>query len=119
MKYFVLGAMAAVSCTACPCSTAPQVLWISGKCSRPVLGQVKHQVLVFGLVFVVAGLAFKLGVVPFHMVLMCTKVLPAITLMIGSAPSWLPYRHALAGDGLLRWPSIGSKCWRCSPSARC
>ena len=30
-------------------------------------GQIKHQVLVFGLVFVVAGLAFKLGVVPFHM----------------------------------------------------
>lgn len=28
-------------------------------------GQIKHQVLVFGLVFVVAGLAFKLGVVPF------------------------------------------------------
>jgi NADH-quinone oxidoreductase subunit N len=30
-------------------------------------GRVNHQVLVFGLVFVVAGLAFKLGVVPFHM----------------------------------------------------
>ena len=29
--------------------------------------QIKHQVLVYGLVFVVAGLAFKLGVVPFHM----------------------------------------------------
>jgi len=34
-----------------------------GHCQR----QSRHQVLVFGLVFIVAGLAFKLGVVPFHM----------------------------------------------------
>ncbi|MCP6026155.1 NADH-quinone oxidoreductase subunit N, partial [Klebsiella pneumoniae] len=30
-------------------------------------GQINKQVLTFGLVFIVAGLAFKLGVVPFHM----------------------------------------------------
>jgi len=53
-----------------------------------VSGQVRHQVLVFGLVFVVAGLAFKLGVVPFHMWVpdVYQGAPTAITLMIGGAP---------------------------------
>jgi len=43
---------------------------------------------VFGLVFVVAGLAFKLGVVPFHMWIpdVYQGAPTAITLMIGGAP---------------------------------
>jgi NADH-quinone oxidoreductase subunit N len=51
-------------------------------------GQVKHQVLVFGLVFVVAGLAFKLGVVPFHMWIpdVYQGAPTAVTLLIGGAP---------------------------------
>jgi NADH-quinone oxidoreductase subunit N len=51
-------------------------------------GQIKHQVLVFGLVFVVAGLAFKLGVVPFHMWIpdVYQGAPTVITLMIGGAP---------------------------------
>jgi NADH-quinone oxidoreductase subunit N len=51
-------------------------------------GQIRHQVLVFGLVFVVAGLAFKLGVVPFHMWIpdVYQGAPTAITLMIGGAP---------------------------------
>jgi NADH-quinone oxidoreductase subunit N len=51
-------------------------------------GQIKHQVLMFGLVFVVAGLAFKLGVVPFHMWIpdVYQGAPTAVTLMIGSAP---------------------------------
>ena len=50
--------------------------------------QVKHQVLVFGLVFVVAGLAFKLGAVPFHMWLpdVYQGAPTAVTLLIGAAP---------------------------------
>ncbi|MCU0762596.1 MAG: NADH-quinone oxidoreductase subunit NuoN [Hydrogenophaga sp.] len=46
------------------------------------------QVLVLGLVFVVAGLAFKLGVVPFHMWVpdVYHGAPTAITLMIGGAP---------------------------------
>jgi NADH-quinone oxidoreductase subunit N len=49
---------------------------------------VNYQVLVFGLVFVVAGLAFKLGVVPFHMWIpdVYHGAPTAITLMIGGAP---------------------------------
>ncbi len=51
-------------------------------------GQVKHQVLVFGLVFVVAGLAFKLGVVPFHMWIpdVYQGAPTAMTLLIAGAP---------------------------------
>jgi len=46
------------------------------------------QVLVLGLVFVVAGLAFKLGVVPFHMWVpdVYHGAPTAITLLIGGAP---------------------------------
>jgi len=51
-------------------------------------GQIKHQVLVFGLVFMVAGLAFKLGVVPFHMWIpdVYQGAPTVITLLIGGAP---------------------------------
>ncbi|MEO6624085.1 MAG: NADH-quinone oxidoreductase subunit N, partial [Burkholderiaceae bacterium] len=51
-------------------------------------GQIKHQVLVFGLVFVVSGLAFKLGVVPFHMWIpdVYHGAPTAVTLLIGGAP---------------------------------
>ncbi|MFV3037767.1 proton-conducting transporter membrane subunit, partial [Klebsiella pneumoniae] len=51
-------------------------------------GEIKHQVLVFGLVFVVSGLAFKLGVVPFHMWVpdVYQGAPTAITTMIGGAP---------------------------------
>jgi NADH-quinone oxidoreductase subunit N len=51
-------------------------------------GQVKHQVLVFGLVFIVAGLGFKLGVVPFHMWIpdVYQGAPTSITLLIGGAP---------------------------------
>jgi NADH-quinone oxidoreductase subunit N len=47
-----------------------------------------HTFLVFGLVFVVAGLAFKLGVVPFHMWIpdVYHGAPTAVTLVIGSAP---------------------------------
>jgi NADH-quinone oxidoreductase subunit N len=51
-------------------------------------GQVKHQVLVFGLVFIVAGLAFKLGAVPFHMWIpdVYQGAPTSVTVMIASAP---------------------------------
>jgi NADH-quinone oxidoreductase subunit N len=68
-------------------------------------GQIKHQVLVFGLVFIVAGLAFKLGVVPFHMWIpdVYQGAPTAITLMIGSAPKLAAFAITmrLLVDGLL------------------
>jgi NADH-quinone oxidoreductase subunit N len=58
-------------------------------------GRVKHQVLVFGLVFIVAGLAFKLGAAPFHMWIpdVYQGAPTAVTLMIGSAPEAGRVRH--------------------------
>jgi len=51
-------------------------------------GEARKSMVLFGLVFVVAGLAFKLGVVPFHMWIpdVYHGAPTAITLMIGAAP---------------------------------
>jgi NADH-quinone oxidoreductase subunit N len=60
-------------------------------------GQVKHNVLVFGLVFVVAGLGFKLGAAPFHMWIpdVYQGAPTAVTLMIGSAPELAAFAIAI------------------------
>ena len=51
-------------------------------------GKADHRILVFGLVFVVAGLAFKLGVVPFHMWIpdVYQGAPTVVTLLVGGAP---------------------------------
>jgi NADH-quinone oxidoreductase subunit N len=71
-------------------------------------GQVKHQVLVFGLVFVVAGLAFKLGAVPFHMWVpdVYQGAPTAVTLMSAARPSWRPSPSPSAcwWRACCRWP---------------
>ncbi|HAT39892.1 NADH-quinone oxidoreductase subunit NuoN [Polynucleobacter necessarius] len=50
--------------------------------------RMNHLVMAFGLVFIVAGLAFKLGVVPFHMWVpdVYQGAPTAVTLMIAAAP---------------------------------
>ena len=50
--------------------------------------RVNHLIMAFGLVFIVAGLAFKLGVVPFHMWVpdVYQGAPTAVTLMIAAAP---------------------------------
>jgi NADH-quinone oxidoreductase subunit N len=67
--------------------------------------QVKHQVLVFGLVFIVSGLAFKLGAVPFHMWLpdVYHGAPTAVTLIIGGAPQLAAFAMTirLLVEGLL------------------
>jgi NADH-quinone oxidoreductase subunit N len=68
-------------------------------------GQVKHSVLVFGLVFIVAGLAFKLGAAPFHMWIpdVYQGAPTAVTIIIGSAPELAAFGIAvrLLVEGLL------------------
>jgi NADH-quinone oxidoreductase subunit N len=68
-------------------------------------GQVKHQVLVFGLVFIVSGLAFKMGAAPFHMWIpdVYQGAPTAVTIMIGSAPELAAFAIAirLLVEGLL------------------
>ena len=90
MKYFVLGAMASgfLLYGFSMLYGATGSLDINVIAKAIATGQIKHQVLVFGLVFVVAGLAFKLGAVPFHMWVpdVYQGAPTAITLLIGAAP---------------------------------
>jgi len=90
MKYFVLGALASgfLLYGMSMMYGATGSLDINTVFKAINSGQVKHQVLVFGLVFVVAGLAFKLGVVPFHMWIpdVYQGAPTAVTLLIGGAP---------------------------------
>jgi NADH-quinone oxidoreductase subunit N len=107
MKYFVLGAMASgfllyglsMIYGATGSLDIGTVFKIVGS------GQVKHQVLVFGLVFIVAGLAFKLGAAPFHMWIpdVYQGAPTAVTLIIGSAPELAAFAIAirLLVEGLL------------------
>ena len=69
MKYFVLGAMASgfLLYGLSMVYGATGSLDIGEVFKAVNSGQIRHQVLVFGVVFIVAGLAFKLGAVPFHM----------------------------------------------------
>lgn len=90
MKYFVLGAMASGFLL----YGLSMMYGATGSLDMNVVlqaissGRVNHQVLVFGLVFVVAGLAFKLGVVPFHMWIpdVYQGAPTAVTLLIAGAP---------------------------------
>ena len=90
MKYFVLGALASgfLLYGLSMMYGATGSLDVNEVYRAIASGQVNHQVLVFGLVFVVAGLAFKLGAVPFHMWLpdVYHGAPTSITLLIGAAP---------------------------------
>jgi NADH-quinone oxidoreductase subunit N len=90
MKYFVLGALASgfLLYGLSMMYGATGTLDINAVFRAINSGHVNPQVLVFGLVFVVAGLAFKLGVVPFHMWIpdVYQGAPTAVTLMIGGAP---------------------------------
>jgi NADH-quinone oxidoreductase subunit N len=90
MKYFVLGALASgfLLYGLSMLYGATGSLDLQEVFKAISSGQIKHQVLVFGLVFVVAGLAFKLGVVPFHMWIpdVYQGAPTAVTLLIGGAP---------------------------------
>ena len=106
MKYFVLGALASglllygMSMIYGATGTL-EISAIARKLSDPATNM---DVLRFGLVFLVAGLAFKIGVVPFHMWIpdVYHGAPTAITLLIGSAPKLAGFAMAirLLVDGL-------------------
>jgi len=90
MKYFVLGAMASgfLLYGLSMMYGATGSLDVNEVFKAISSRQVNHQVLVFGLVFIVAGLAFKVGAAPFHMWVpdVYQGAPTAVTLLIGAAP---------------------------------
>jgi len=109
MKYFVLGALASglllygmsMIYGATGSLSIPDIARQLGALSRDTTQQ---PFLVFGLVFVVCGIAFKLGVVPFHMWIpdVYHGAPTAVTLVIGSVPKLAAFAMAIRvlGSGL-------------------
>lgn len=95
MKYFVLGALASgfLLYGLSMMYGATGSLDLGEVFQAIATGQINKQVLVFGLVFVVAGLGFKLGVVPFHMWVpdVYHGAPTAVTLMIAGAPEFAAF----------------------------
>jgi NADH-quinone oxidoreductase subunit N len=90
MKYFVLGALASgfLLYGLSMMYGATGSLDISEVFKAIGTGQINKQVMVLGIVFIVAGLGFKLGAVPFHMWVpdVYQGAPTAVTLLIGGAP---------------------------------
>ena len=90
MKYFVLGALASGFLL----YGMSMIYGATGSLNIDTIGQITsagdadRMILVFGLVFLVAGLAFKLGVVPFHMWVpdVVQGAPTAVTILLGGAP---------------------------------
>jgi NADH-quinone oxidoreductase subunit N len=90
MKYFVLGALASgmLLYGMSMLYGATGTLGIAQLADVIFFGGARDLVLVFALVFIVAGLGFKIGAVPFHMWVpdVYHGAPTAVTLFIGSAP---------------------------------
>ena len=90
MKYFILGSLASgfMLYGISMIYGATGSLDITTIAKSVSAGTDNHNILVFGLVFVVAGMAFKLGAVPFHMWVpdVYQGAPTAVTLLLGAAP---------------------------------
>src|SRR5574337_593062 len=99
MKYFVLGALASglLLYGMSMIYGATGSLELGGVAQSIYHQAANREVLMFGLVFVVAGLAFKLGVVPFHMWVpdVYHGAPSAVTLLIASAPKLAAFAMAM------------------------
>jgi NADH-quinone oxidoreductase subunit N len=107
MKYFVLGALASgfLLYGMSMIYGATGSLDISTVFQSVASGQINHRVLILGVVFIVCGLAFKFGAVPFHMWIpdVYQGAPTVVTLMIGGAPKLAAFAMAmrLLVEGLL------------------
>jgi NADH-quinone oxidoreductase subunit N len=107
MKYFVLGSMASGMLL----FGMSMIYGATGSLGLPEIAQAirvlgtDDVLLIFGLVFVVVGIAFKFGVVPFHMWIpdVYEGAPPAVTLFISSVPKLaafaMAYRFLSSGLG--------------------
>ena len=107
MKYFVLGALASgfLLYGLSMMYGATGTLDLTSIFQATSTGHIKHQVLVLGVVFVVCGIAFKLGAAPFHMWVpdVYQGAPTAVTLMIAGAPKLAAFAMMmrLLVDGML------------------
>ncbi len=90
MKYFILGALSSgfLLYGMSMLYGATGSLDVHAVAQAAMSNTIKPMVLVFGIVFLVAGLAFKLGAVPFHMWVpdVYQGAPTSVTLLLGSAP---------------------------------
>jgi len=95
MKYFVLGALASgfLLYGLSMMYGATGTLEVTKVFDHIATLRINKEVLVFGLVFVVAGLGFKLGAVPFHMWVpdVYQGAPTPVTLLIGGAPKFAAF----------------------------
>jgi len=116
MKYFVLGSMA----SGILLYGMSMIYGATGSLGLPEIAEaIRTQgsddiLLIFGLVFVIVGIAFKFGVVPFHMWIpdVYEGAPPAVTLILSSIPKLaafaMAYRFLSSGLGDLHvhWQSM-------------
>jgi len=99
MKYFVLGALASgmLLYGMSMIYGATGSLGISDIAAAVQSGEANSTILKFGLVFVVAGIGFKFGAVPFHMWIpdVYHGAPTAVTLLIGTAPKLAAFAFAV------------------------
>ena len=99
MKYFVLGALASgmLLYGMSMLYGATGTLDLAGIAAALSASDEKSMVLIFGLSFIVVGLAFKFGAVPFHMWIpdVYDGAPTAVTLFIGSAPKIAAFAMAM------------------------
>ncbi len=99
MKYFVLGALASgmLLYGMSMVYGATSSLDIVTVAQAIAAGRGNHALLVFGLVFVVSGIAFKLGAAPYHMWVpdVYHGAPTAVTLLIGTAPKLAAFAFML------------------------
>ena len=99
MKYFVLGALASgiLLYGMSMIYGATGSLDIVEVATALASGQGNRTILLFGLVFVVSGIAFKLGAVPYHMWVpdVYDGAPTAVTLLIGTAPKLAAFAFML------------------------
>jgi NADH-quinone oxidoreductase subunit N len=95
MKYFVLGALASgfLLYGLSMMYGATGTLEIPKTFEMIATGRINREVLTFGVVFIVAGLGFKLGAVPFHMWVpdVYQGAPTSVTLLIGGAPKFAAF----------------------------
>ncbi len=102
MKYFVLGALSSglllygMSMIYGATGTL-NIYEVAGHAGRLAASTSERTFLVFGLVFLVAGLAFKIGVAPFHMWIpdVYHGAPTAVTLLVGTAPKLAAFAMAV------------------------